>query len=248
MMMNNSYEYAPDLFEREKTVLNKAIQANTDSSSTAAHFALSELIHEYERVIRDMRRVISHSDRTERELNIANQRLRELTEALTFQNRHDGLTRLLNRTTLITEAEQLLKNTDTALIMIDIDHFKQINDRYGHPTGDKVLVGLADTLRSIIQPPTLCGRLGGEEFAIVIPTNQLDDVVRLGEKISEEIRNLRCENEVGLRVTASLSITLAEPGVNFDTLYLCGDDALYRAKHDGRNRIEVVPNSLNPTR
>ena len=245
MMMNNSYEYAPDLFEREKTVLNKAIQAKASSSTDASHSALSELIHEYERVIRDMRRVISHSDRTERELNIANQRLRELTEALTFQNRHDGLTRLLNRTTLISEAEQLLKTTDTALIMIDIDHFKQINDRYGHPTGDRVLVGLADTLRSIIQSPALCGRLGGEEFAIVIPTNQLDNVISLGEKISEEIRNLRCENEVGLRVTASLSITLAEPGVNFDTLYLCGDDALYRAKHDGRNRIEVVPHPLN---
>lgn len=246
MMMNNSYEYAPDLFEREKTVLYKAIQAKADASSTAAHSALSELILEYERVIRDMRRVISHSDRTERELNIANQRLRELTEALTFQNRHDGLTRLLNRTTLISEAEQLLETTDTALIMIDIDHFKQINDRYGHPTGDRVLVGLADTLRSVIQSPALSGRLGGEEFAIVIPTNQLDNVISLGEKISEEIRNLRCENEVGLRVTASLSITLAEPGVNFDTLYLCGDDALYRAKHDGRNRIEVVPHPLNP--
>jgi diguanylate cyclase (GGDEF)-like protein len=243
-MMNESYEHAPDLFAREKTVLNKAIQAQANSSSSAAHSALSELIHEYERVIRDMRRVISHSDRTELELSIANQRLRELTEALTFQNRHDGLTRLLNRTTLIREAEQLLKTTDTALIMIDIDHFKQINDRYGHPTGDKVLIGLAETLRSTTQAPVLCGRLGGEEFAIVTPTNQLDSVVDLGEKISEEIRNLRVEHEVGLRVTASLSITLAEPGVSFDTLYLCGDDALYRAKHDGRNRIEVVPHPL----
>lgn len=243
--MNTSYEYAPDLFEREKTVLNKAIAAKANVASDAAHSALSELIHEYERVIRDMRRVISHSDRTERELNIANQRLRELTEALTFQNRHDGLTRLLNRTTLINEAEQLLKTTDTALIMIDIDYFKQINDRYGHPTGDKVLVGLADTLRSVIQIPALCGRLGGEEFAIVIPTNELKIVISLSERISEEIRNLRCENEVGLRITASLSITLAECGVNFDTLYLCGDDALYRAKHDGRNRIEVVPHPLS---
>lgn len=239
--MNESYEFSPDLFAREKSVLNRAIQAQANSSASITHSALSELIHEYERVIRDMRRVIGHSDRTERELNIANHRLRELTDALTFQNRHDGLTRLLNRTTLIQETEQLLKTSATALIMIDIDHFKQINDRYGHPTGDKVLVGVADKFRSLIQPPSLCGRLGGEEFVIVIPTNDLGEVINLGEKISEEIRNLRCEHEVGLRVTASLSITLAEPGVSFDTLYLCGDDALYRAKHDGRNRIEVVP-------
>lgn len=244
MMMTTQSAYAPDLFEREITVLNKAKQAKANSSSHADHSALSELIDEYERVIREMRRVIAHSDRTERELNNANQRLRELTEALTFQNRHDGLTRLLNRTTLISEAERLLKTTNTALIMIDIDHFKQINDRYGHPTGDRVLVGLADTLRSVIQSPALCGRLGGEEFAIVVPTNQLEEVISLGEKISEEIRNLRCENELGLRVTASLSITLAEPGVKFDTLYLCGDDALYRAKHEGRNRIEIVPNRI----
>lgn len=242
--MNTSSEYSPDLFEREQTVLKKAILARDEASTADARNALSELIYEYERVIRDMRRVIGHSDRTERELNIANQRLRELTEELTFQNRHDGLTRLLNRTTLIREAENLLKTTGTALIMIDIDHFKQINDRYGHPTGDKVLIGLADTLRSILEPTALCGRLGGEEFAIITQANRLDDVISLGEKISEEIRNMRCEGEIGLRVTASLSITLAEPGVNFDTLYLCGDDALYRAKHDGRNRIEIVPNRL----
>ncbi|OZB83483.1 MAG: hypothetical protein B7X28_02110 [Halothiobacillus sp. 13-55-253] len=220
MIMTTQDAYAPDLFEREITVLNKAKQAKVSFSSHADHSALSELIDEYERVIREMRRVIAHSDRTERELNNANQRLRELTEALTFQNRHDGLTRLLNRTTLINEAEQLLKTTNTALIMIDID---------------------------IIQPPALCGRLGGEEFAIVVPTNQLEEVISLAEKISEEIRNLRCESELGLRMTASLSITLARPGVNFDTLYLCGDDALYRAKHDGRNRIEVVPHPLNPS-
>lgn len=247
-MKEGSNEYTPDLFEREKLVLRKAIeaQAQADVSSEAAQIAFAELIQEYERVIRDMRRVISHSDRTERELNYANHRLRELTQVLTFQNRHDGLTRLLNRTTLISEAEQLLKTRNIALIMIDIDHFKQINDRYGHPTGDRVLVALAAAIQSIVQPSAVCGRLGGEEFAIVIPAEHLADAMSLGEKISEEIRNIRCENEVGLRVTASLSITLAAPGVDFDTLYLCGDDALYRAKHDGRNRIEVVPHRLIP--
>ena len=245
MSPNQATGYEPDLFEREQSVLHRAIAAQADSSPARVRHALAELIQEYERVIRDMRRVISHSDRTERELSVANQRLRELTDVLQFQNRHDGLTRLLNRTTLICEATRLLETTDTALIMIDIDHFKQINDRYGHPIGDRVLIGLAATLQSIVRHPALCGRLGGEEFAIVVPTDRFETIITLGEHISQAIRDMRCEQEIGLRVTASLSITWAAPGVAFDTLYLCGDDALYRAKHDGRNRIEIVPHRID---
>ncbi len=241
---------APDLFERERGVLDRAQRAHADPSPAIIHLALAELIGEYERVIRDMRRVISHSDRTELELNIANQRLRELTEALSYQNRHDGLTRLLNRNTLIHEAESLLRHLPIALILLDIDHFKQINDRYGHPTGDKVLVALADTMKQGIGNAGFCGRLGGEEFAVVLPAEHFDTAMETAmetaAQLRERIRHIRLPEEVGLRVTASLSVALAEPTVPFDLLYQCVDDGLYRAKHDGRDRIEVISDSLKP--
>ncbi|MGC8696922.1 MAG: GGDEF domain-containing protein [Halothiobacillus sp.] len=238
--MQPSPELQPDLFEREKAVLDRALRAHADPSFAVVHFALAELIAEYERVIRDMRRVISHSDRTELELNIANQRLRELTKALTFQNRHDGLTRLLNRNTFIFETERLLTQAPVALILLDIDHFKQVNDRYGHPTGDKVLMGLAALLHNLVKAPNFSGRMGGEEFAALIPTDQIRDAINIAELISSQIRDLRCDNEPGLRITASLSITAAKANAPFEQLYLCGDDALYRAKHNGRDRIEIV--------
>ncbi|MHB1229379.1 MAG: GGDEF domain-containing protein [Halothiobacillus sp.] len=245
--MDSQPQSPPDLFEREKTVLERAMRVHGDPSPAVVHFALAELIAEYERVIRDMRRVISHSDRTELELNIANQRLRELTEALTFQNRHDGLTRLLNRNTLIFETERLLKQAPVALILLDIDHFKQVNDRYGHPTGDKVLTGLATALNHLVKTPSFCGRLGGEEFAAVIPTEHIREAIVIAEHLSSHIRDLRCAPEAGLRITASLSVTVAQAGVSFEKLYVCGDDALYRAKHNGRDRIEIVWRLLETT-
>ena len=236
----------PDLFARERAVLDHALRAHADPSPAVIHHALGELISEYERVIRDMRRVISHSDRTELELNIANQRLRELTEALSYQNRHDGLTRLLNRNSLIHEAESLLRHVPIALILLDIDHFKQINDRYGHPTGDKVLVALAEAMKESIGNAGYCGRLGGEEFAIVLATEHFEIAAQTARQLNEHIRQIRLNQEIGLRITASLSVALAEPGVPFDLLYQCADDALYRAKHDGRDRIELITDPLKP--
>lgn len=230
----------PDLFEREKAVLEQAVSAHAQGPDTSHRAALGNLIDEFERVIRDMRRVISHSDRTELELSIANIRLRELTEALTYQNRHDGLTRLLNRNTLIHEAERLLAQESIALILLDIDHFKQINDRYGHPVGDKVLAGLASEMIRLVSYPGIAGRLGGEEFAIVLPTAEIRPAIVLAEQVSQHIRALHIPTEAGLRITASLSITLAPTAYPFEKLYLCADDALYRAKHNGRDRIEIV--------
>ncbi|WP_407275262.1 GGDEF domain-containing protein [Halothiobacillus sp. DCM-1] len=236
----------PDLFARERAVLDHALRAHADPSPAVIHHALGELISEYERVIRDMRRVISHSDRTELELNIANQRLRELTEALSYQNRHDGLTRLLNRNSLIHEAETLLRQQAIALILLDIDHFKQINDRYGHPTGDKVLTALAAAMQDTIGQAGHCGRLGGEEFGVVLATDRLDTAEHAAKQLSERIRQIRLTEEIGLRVTASLSVAVAESGVPFDILYQCTDDGLYRAKHSGRDRIETIADRLTP--
>ncbi|EHQ53716.1 diguanylate cyclase [Ectothiorhodospira sp. PHS-1] len=133
----------PDLFDAEIRALESACRAMGSGDHREHRHALGELIREFDRVIRDMRRLINHADRTERELSRANRRLTELTRNLAYRNRHDGLTGLLNRETLINEAEALLAVQGMSLILLDIDHFKQVNDRYGHPVGDQILRDVA---------------------------------------------------------------------------------------------------------
>ncbi|MCG5502000.1 GGDEF domain-containing protein [Ectothiorhodospira lacustris] len=231
---------SPDLFDAEIRVLESARQAMESRDVEAHRAALDGLIREFDRVIRDMRRLINHADRTERELNRANRRLTELTRSLAYRNRHDGLTGLLNRETLIDEAEALLAVQGIALILLDIDHFKQVNDRYGHPVGDRILKDVAGAMR--IQAPEngLCGRLGGEEFAVILPGQIGGKALGCAGCIADAIRAVRREGHPGLRVTASFGIAFAAAGTSFDRLYICADDALYRAKHSGRDRIEVV--------
>lgn len=231
----------PDLFDIERKALSDARRALETQEADGHRLALAALTGDYERVIREMRRLISHADRTERELNRANQRLTELTQTLDYRSRHDGLTGLLNRETLIAQAETLLTAQALGLIIVDIDHFKQVNDRYGHPIGDRILIEVGAAL--LAHAPVhggLCGRLGGEEFAVIIPAATPIALMQCATGAAVAIRNLRHDRHPGLRVTASFGVALAEPGACFDRLYICADDALYRAKHAGRDRIELV--------
>ncbi|MGM0677716.1 GGDEF domain-containing protein [Ectothiorhodospira marina] len=237
---------APDLFAPEKAALRRAREALEQGDGEIAHRALAELIQGFDRMIRDTGRLINHADRTERELNRANQKLRELTEELTFRSRHDGLTGLLNRETFIGETLPLMESDPVILLLLDIDHFKQVNDRYGHPVGDKIIVGVARVLRELSPEQALCGRLGGEEFAILLARGDWAGALRLANGICAAIREIRESPHPGLRVTASMSAAASVPGTRFDTLYVCADDALYRAKSLGRDRIEEVPDWITP--
>ncbi|AHK79986.1 diguanylate cyclase [Ectothiorhodospira haloalkaliphila] len=237
---------APDLFAREKAALSRAKEALEQGNGEIAHRALADLAQAFDRMIRDTGRLINHADRTERELNRANQKLRELTEELTFRSRHDGLTGLLNRETFIGETVSLMASGTVILLLLDIDHFKQVNDRYGHPVGDRVIVGVARVLCARAPGQALCGRLGGEEFAILLPHGHWASALHLAEDICGGIRDIREPAHPGLRVTASMSAAASAPGTRFDTLYVCADDALYRAKSLGRDRIETVADWITP--
>ncbi|MBK1692807.1 GGDEF domain-containing protein [Ectothiorhodospira mobilis] len=236
----------PDLFAPEKAALARARGLLAEADAEGHRDALQTLADAYERLVRDMERLIRHADRTERELARANQQLRELTETLAFRNRHDGLTGLLNRETLIQEAEGLLQDRPLGLILVDLDLFKQINDRYGHPVGDRVLVDVARALERMCPGEGHCGRLGGEEFALVLGEGSGTTAPELAGHLAEEIRAIRRPEAPGLRITASMGVAVAVPGVPFDRLYLCADDALYRAKYGGRDRIEPVRDRIEP--
>lgn len=165
-------------------------------------------------------------------------------EALT-----DPLTNLHNRRGFERAANSLLNSRPhglqgSSLIMADIDHFKRINDSYGHLVGDQVIRSVAGVLHANIKGRDVAARFGGEEFAILLPDTDLDGAVLLAEQIRLAVGRGRLKrtgsNEYIDRVTISLGTACGCPDEGVDALIHRADLALYQAKQSGRNRVEIV--------
>jgi diguanylate cyclase (GGDEF)-like protein len=128
-----------------------------------------------------------------------------------------------------------------ALILFDIDHFKRVNDTYGHPAGDRALARFAATLTAAAPACALTARLGGEEFALFLPNGTLAEATGLADRIRRDIADLRVATRAGdLRMTVSCGVAgVRESGADYDALHCAADSALYSAKHDGRDRVAV---------
>ena len=178
----------------------------------------------------------THTDITERKL---------LEEELRRQAHIDYLTGVHNRRHFMERAEQELSRahrygSPLSMLMLDIDHFKQINDRYGHKVGDIVLKAVADLCHATFRDVDILGRLGGEEFAVLLPETDQHFAVDAAERLRETITNARIPLAEGLPVTFSVSIgvsSLSSPDDNIDVLLSLADKALYAAKDGGRNRV-----------
>ena len=129
-------------------------------------------------------------------------------------------------------------NTTVALLMIDIDNFKGINDRFGHLAGDLVIRGVGDILKRSVRKFDLCTRFGGEEFAIVMPGSGPENSVPVAERIRQRIEAFRAQDSelVDLRVTASIGMAVSS-GASARELIANADQALYEAKRSGKNRL-----------
>jgi two-component system cell cycle response regulator len=132
--------------------------------------------------------------------------------------------------------------TDVSVVMVDLDHFKNVNDTYGHAIGDKVLIETVKTLQTCLRDRDMLGRLGGEEFAIVLHKADLKCAGEAAERLRAAIEALKIENDSGtvIPVTASLGVTTAQSHIGLDTpdsLLQVADEALYEAKNTGRNRV-----------
>jgi diguanylate cyclase (GGDEF)-like protein len=155
----------------------------------------------------------------------------------------DALTGLLNRSSLETRfgelAEQARLNGDTvALIALDLDHFKQVNDRYGHARGDAVLREVAVAIRGELRNFELAYRNGGEEILIVLPGVDLEYGAGVAERLRERIADVHPD---GLDISASLGVSAAAgTDVAYGPLFDAADRALYAAKRNGRDRVEVA--------
>lgn len=228
-----------DLFQAEEAALARAltVHARMNADADAYRLALGELIARYQRLMREMRRVIRHGDRQERELNALNARLRTLAEELDHKARHDSLTGELNRAAVIELVTQHLSRVPTALIVLDIDHFKRINDQFGHPAGDAVIVELVARLRSALPATGALGRVGGEEFTVVLPGSDLDSAARVAEVMRRAVADRAFGAVAGRAVTASFGVSANAEGTTFDQAYAKADQALYSAKRNGRNQV-----------
>ena len=157
----------------------------------------------------------------------------------------DGLTRLLTHTAFLERARAALALKQrhpgklSAWVMIDLDHFKAINDKYGHPVGDRVLGALAALLRRRLRAPDTIGRYGGEEFAVLIEDLPEADTARLISRLLEEFAALEHQVPGGgsFQCTFSAGVAMLEEGMDLDSWKKAADDALYAAKDAGRRRV-----------
>jgi diguanylate cyclase (GGDEF)-like protein len=128
-----------------------------------------------------------------------------------------------------------------SVIVLDIDHFKRINDDFGHDTGDEVLVAIAETAKRVLRPYDLVARLGGEEFCAFLPGTNLKEAVQIAERLREAIATLEIETLRGRRITASFGVHEANIlREHFKDMLRIADEYLYQAKGDGRNRVQTI--------
>jgi diguanylate cyclase (GGDEF)-like protein len=160
--------------------------------------------------------------------------------------RRDGLTGIFNRQHFVSSAELQLQyckksGRQACLVLIDLDHFKVVNDTHGHAVGDRVLKRAVEACEQHLRSTDIFGRLGGEEFGIVLPECTLDQAVNRAEQIRVAIATAVSDDDTpGIPISASFGVaTIARSGYELRQLLIHADDGLYLAKREGRNRVSV---------
>lgn len=164
----------------------------------------------------------------------------------------DMLTSLNNRRAFFNLGKQALhlaerNATPLSLVMFDLDHFKHINDQYGHAAGDQVLQQIAATATKQVRASDILARLGGEEFALLMPQTRLDQACLLAERLRQRFEQLTLTFQGhSLYCTASFGVSCTSKGdTNLDTLLAQADRALYDAKHSGRNQVSSLTSATS---
>ncbi len=230
------------------------VEAMADSIPSKAEEA--EAVSDDGRDFLDDLRVLN--DILRQRLERAERRLHEQAlelKAYMSEARRDTLTDLPNRRAFHEELSRRLAeagryNRPLTVMLLDVDHFKRINDRYGHAAGDHVLCALADQFRAVVRRSDLAARYGGEEFAVILPMSTVEGGIHLGERMRASVAELAVTwEEARIRVTLSAGAAQWHPDETAAELLHRADEALYAAKHAGRNavawhdgkQIHVVP-------
>jgi len=178
----------------------------------------------------------------------------DLIDKLSQQANHDDLTGLANRRFLMKQAHLELARAKRyqyplSLFMLDIDHFKAVNDQYGHLSGDNVLKQLSQVMQYILREHDLVGRIGGEEFAVLLPETDLEAALAIAERLRLAVQeySFRLLHDTPIALTVSIGIASStEVAQNFEKLWHESDMRLYQAKTLGRNQIFPVITALTP--
>lgn len=192
-------------------------------------------------------------NRVAEEFNRMAGRVHQSESVLADLAHRDALTRLLNRRAYDEALDEMLARGQRldewgALIVLDIDHFKTINDTYGHAAGDEVLQGIADVMVSEVRAVDKVFRIGGEEFAVLLAAADLAKATETAERLRKAIKSHRFRfRDTEIKVTVSVGVAAATDGVEAAELTDAVDAALYRAKQTGRDRV-VVSGQDNPSR
>lgn len=171
-------------------------------------------------------------------------KLLEAKNALAHEATHDPLTGILNRRAILDALSRELfreqrQSNGVAIGILDIDHFKKINDTYGHPIGDEVLCGFVHLLMSNLRPYDYLGRFGGEEFVLITPGVREEIELRmLYERLLDLIANNQIPTKAGkISITVSIGVAFWDGNEKVEELLTAADAAMYRAKGEGRNRV-----------
>jgi len=181
-----------------------------------------------------------------KELNATlEQKVEDRTEELKRLALTDSLTTLMNRRSFYMQAEVIFQKSiryrrNISVLMLDIDHFKQFNDDYGHAVGDTVLISVANSIKHVCRETDLPARVGGEEFMILLEETDVDEALLIAERLRQVISEINIPN-VETKITASIGISNFEADMkNLDELILRADEAMYVAKNRGRNNCYVA--------
>lgn len=168
---------------------------------------------------------------------------RKQSALLREMNLRDALTGVLSRRGIHEHLERVLTRLDTeqkqlSVLMLDVDHFKNVNDTYGHPGGDKLLIAIAQSCKHTIRPTDHIGRLGGEEFMVVCMNADHQQAMSVAERLRQKVEQTSVTYKRStLMTTVSIGVTTGMPGDTFDSIMKRADKALYEAKRAGRNQV-----------
>lgn len=244
---NNQHQYITSILtENERDIVNNGIMTILIFNVIIDLFILIILVLLYT----NQRTLEKHNDfleaKVKRRTNQLSRSLKKLqtknTELFAVANK-DYLTKINNRRNYFIESEKLLQeaitnNNELSVLIIDIDHFKQINDKYGHAIGDKILITFCEIVNEIIDEDAVFGRIGGEEFCITFSHKPIDEVYTIAETIRSKCEHALLHiHEHKISFTISLGLSDKKEYHHIDEILQHADELLYNAKSAGRNRL-----------